>query len=283
MKKATTYVAMLLAAIGLLLSGCSPMAITGRAKVQQDSFGGSKKFAVVSIASAKHFSGEQGFFQQFKSNDSIPGIDTQPVIDQLVPSIREKFAKTGYYTSVPMSTIVGSPQYIELQEDEKVQKIAFFKSELNVAKGYKFFNDPQKLAELAQALEVDGVITVVMNFSVVSMKTTGFIAVASFGKKEYASNATIAVTAYDRNGNILWQDTTIKQAEPGDKKAIVVLDFSDIGGTNFEKMHPSAVLIGEHAVDVIVQRFKDTMEGKSTSMFQKISDDDTKKATEKKI
>jgi NADH:ubiquinone oxidoreductase subunit K len=281
MKRQTAIVVVLMLCIALMLSGCT-MAITGSAKVQQGSFGEQKRLAVVTIAAGKEFSGEQGFFQTFKKNEDIKGLDTQPVIDELMPVIRKKFAQTGYYTSVPMKNIVNSTAYLDLQEDERVQKLAFFKNELNVAKGYKYFNDPQKLARLAQELKVDGVICVMMNFTVESMKSSVYLAMVTFGKKEYAANVAISVIAYDREGNVLWKDSTIKQAEPGDKNAIVLMDFSDFANTDFEKMHPSAVLIGGYAVDVIVQRFKDTMEGKGTSVFQRVRDQGTKQATNNK-
>jgi hypothetical protein len=148
-----------------------------------------------------------------------------------------------------------------------------------VAKGYKYFSDPQKLARLARELNVDGVICVEMNFTVESMKSSVYLAMVTLGKKEYAASVAISVIAYDRDGNVLWKDSTMKQAEPGDKKAIVVLDVSDFSGTDFEKMHPSAVLIGGHAVNVILQRFQDTMEGKGTSVFQRVRDKETKQAT----
>ena len=82
---------------------------------------------------------------------------------------------------------------------------------------------------------------------------------------------------------MVWKDSTIKQAEPGDKKAIVIMDFSDVTKTRFEKLHPSAVLIGDLAVEVLVERFVDTIEGRGTSSFQKIKDKKTKEATKKKI
>jgi len=278
MKRLRAGIGLVLLCMTLVFSGCT-MAITGSTKVQQGSFGEQKKFAVVTIASGKEFAGEQGFFQRFKKNEDIKGINTQPVIDALMPMIREKFAGTGYYTSVPMKSVVKSKAYLELAEDEKVQRVAFFKNELNVAKGYKYFSDPQKLARLARELKVEGVICVTMNFTVESMKSNFYLAMVSLGKKEYAANVTISVIAYDRDGNVLWKDSTIKQAEPGDKKAIVLVDFTDFASTDFEKMHPSATLIGEHAVDVIVQRFKDTMEGRGTSVFQRVRDKGTKQAT----
>lgn len=273
-------------AAAVLLSGCS-MALTGRAEVDQQAFTKEKKYALVTISAAKEFSGEQGLFQMFKDNESIRGINTQPVVDNLVPVIRKKLAQTGYFTSVPMKTIVNSPSYKLLDEDETVTGVGIFSTELNVGNGYKYLVDEQKLSQLAQDLEVDGVICVNMAFSVVAMKSSLSLAASnllgglplSVGEKEYASSVSMSLTAYDAAGTLIWEDTTVKQAEPGDEKAIVLMDLSDLTDTNFEKMHPSAILIGGYATDVLVERFQSTMEGKKTSIFQRTKDEGAKEAT----
>jgi hypothetical protein len=265
------------------------MAITGRADVDQQSFTKEKKYALVTISAAKKFSGEKGLFQMFKDNENIKGINTQPVVDELVPVIRRKLAQTGYFTSVPMKTIVNSPSYQLLAEDEKVRSAGIFSTELNVGDGYKYLADEQKLSRLARDLYVDGVICVNMAFSVVAMKSALGLAASnllgglplSVGEKEYASSVAMSLTAYDTAGNLIWEDSTVKQAEPGDEKAIVLMDLSDLTDTNFEKMHPSAVLIGSYATDILIERFQSTMEGKKTSIFQKTKDAGSKVATQK--
>ena len=276
-------------AAAFLLTGCS-MALTGRAEVEKQAFTKEKKYALVTISASKEFSGEQGFFQMFKDNENIRGINTQPVVDELVPVIRKKLAQTGYFTSVPMTNIVNNPSYKLLQEDEKVRRAGIFSIEQNVGYGYKYLADEQKLSQLARDLDVDGVICVNMNFSVVAMKSALSAAASnllgglplSVGEKEYSSNVSMTLTAYDADGHLIWEDSTAKQAEPGDEKAIVLMDLSDLTDTNFEKMHPSAVLIGSYATDVLVERFQSTMEGKKTSIFQKTRDDGSKEATQKK-
>jgi hypothetical protein len=70
------------------------------------------------------------------------------------------------------------------------------------------------------------------------------------------------------HGNVIWEDSTIKQAEPGDTKAIILLDFTDLTGTNFAKMHPSAITIGGKAIDVLITRFDDTIAGNHVSGIQ---------------
>ncbi len=272
MKRCRAITGFLVLSLGLVLAGCAPTALTGRATVQQDAFTKKKTFAVVTISAAKEFHAEKGMSQMFKSVDEIPGANTQPIIDKLTPDIRKKFAKTKYFTSMPKSRIVSSKAYKNIQEDERIQKVLFMKIPINVASGYKYISDPQKMAKLARDLNVDGVIGVFMNFSIMTMKSGVYVGPITLGKKEYASTATVSVIAYDRDGKILWKDSTIKQAEPDDKKAIVIMDFSDMTKTNFKKMHPSAIYIGKRAIDVLVSRFSDTMEGKKTSMFQSFKD-----------
>lgn len=272
MKRCRAIIIFLVLSLGLVLVGCAPMALTGKATVQQDAFTKKKTFAVVTISAAKEFHAEKGMSQMFKDVDEIPGANTQPIIDKLTPVIRSKFAKTKYFTSVPRAHIVSSKAYKKLKEDERIQKVLFMKIPINVASGYKYISDPQKMAKLARDLNVDGVIGVFMNFTIMTMKSGVYVGPITLGKKEYASSATITVIAYDRDGKVIWKDSTIKQAEPGDKKAIVVMDFSDITKTDYKKMHPSAVLIGQRAIDVLISRFTDTMEGKKVGMFQKIKE-----------
>ena len=90
---------------------------------------------------------------------------------------------------------------------------------------------------------------------------------------------TTSVTAYDDDGNQIWEEIVVKEAEPGDSTMIAAMDFSDLQGTDFSKMHPSSILIAQHSVDVVVQRFKDTMEGKETDSFQRVKDDKTKEVS----
>ena len=82
--------------------------------------------------------------------------------------------------------------------------------------------------------------------------------------------ASITAIAYNKNGEVIWKDSTLKEADPGDSKAIILLDTSNITNTDFEKFHPSAVEIGGKAVDVLLARLDDTIEGKSVSSFQSL-------------
>jgi len=254
--------------IGLMVSGCATIAITGSADVDKKAFGAKKKFAVVSINSTKTFQGEQSISQQFTSNDKIPGVDTQPIINKLSPKIINALGKSRHFNLMPEETVWASKAYKNLQEDEKTFKILFIPVTMNVANNYKYldFSDEKKFAKLAKDLGVDGVIDIRMDFRIV---TSGWH-VAGFGKKSYSSTVSIAAVAYNREGQIIWKDTTMKEAEPGDTKAIILIDPTAFNDTNFEKFHPSAVEIGSKAVDVLLARLDDTLAGKETSMFQSV-------------
>jgi hypothetical protein len=266
MKTFKMYNLALIALIGVMITGCAPMAITGSADVNKTAFGAKKKFAVVSINSTKTFQGEQSISQQFTSNDKIAGTNTQPILDKLSPKIINSLGKSKHFTLVPERTVLASKAYKNLMEDDKSFKIMFIPVEMNAANNYKYldFSDEKKFAKLAKDLGVDGVIDIRMNFSIVS---SGWH-VAGFGKKSYSSTVGITAIAYNKDGTIIWKDSTMKEAEPGDTRAIILIDPNAFNDTNFEKFHPSAVEIGSKAVDVLLARFDDTISGKGTSMFQ---------------
>ncbi|MGB5539913.1 MAG: hypothetical protein WBO37_07500 [Gammaproteobacteria bacterium] len=256
------------AVLVLLLSACAPMTITGGADVDKTAFGAKKRFAVVSIASMKDFYGEKGLTQMFKSTDEIPGANTQPLIDNLAPQIVSTLDKSGNFVLVPEQKVLSSKAYRNVTEDEKVAKVLFMTKDLNVAHNYKYISDPQKYAALARALDVDGVIGITMNFSLTAGKNHINVAGLSLGKKKYSVMAASTAMAYDREGNVIWKDSTVKMAEPGDSKAIILIDTTDLTATNFEKLHPSAITIGGKAVEVLLTRFDDTIAGNKVSGIQ---------------
>jgi hypothetical protein len=252
----------------LLLSACAPMAITGGADVDKAAFGAKKRFAVVSIASMKDFYGEKGLTQMFKSSDEIPGANTQPLIDELAPRIVSTLDKSGNFILVPEQEVLSSKAYRNVAEDEKVAKVLFMTKDLNTARNYKYISEQQKYAELARQLDVDGVIGITMNFSLTAGKNFISVAGLSLGKKNYSVMVASTAIAYDRGGNVIWKDSTVKMAEPGDSKAIILIDTTDLTATNFEKLHPSALTMGDKAVEVLLTRFDDTIAGNKVSGIQ---------------
>ena len=254
--------------VALTLGGCSPIVISGKADAEKTAFGSKKQFAVVSIAAMKTFYGEKGFTQMFKDTDEIPGANSQPLIDGVKPEIIAKLGKDKNIQLVPERKVLRSKAYKNIEEDERKIKVLFTSDEMNVAKGYKFVSSPEKLASLAKSLNVDGVIAINMTFSIQSGKGGFSLNGISLGSKSYSPVATVSVRAYDRSGKEIWNDNTTKMAEPGDTKAIFIMDFSDVTSTNFEKMHPKAIEIGTQAVDVLLTRLDDTLSGKGTSSVQ---------------
>ncbi len=271
MRRRHSLLIVILLILSLSVSGCL---VTGSTKVNKESFKKSKKYALVTIFSGKEFFAERGMLDAFKDVDEIKGANTQPILDKLVPSVRTKLAKTGYFHSMPMKRIVNSKAYKDMAEDEKSMKIAFMKVDYNVGRGYKYFKDMEKLKKLASDLGVDGVIIVGFEFHVTeSSWVIGFV-----GKKKYYATCVASVTAVDKDGNVVWKDATQKAAESADKKNMVLVELN-LRTRNLEKLHPSAVKVGEHAIDVLVERLHDTMEGKKTSAFQVMRDKKSKEAT----
>ena len=264
------YKLAMIAIIGLMISGCAQMAITGSADVNKQAFGAKKKFAVVSIASAKYFQGDQGLGQMFTKNKNIPGMNTQPIINKLDSKIIHTLDHSRYFTLMPEHAVLRSRAYRRTAEDDRTMKVLFMTESMNVANHYKYFSDEKKYAKLARDLGVDGVIGITIDFTIYTNK--GYVSVMglSLGKKSYSAEAMITAIAYNRKGEIVWKDSTLKEAEPGDSKAIILLDTTDITNTDFMKFHPSAIEIGGKAVDVLLARFDDTMAGKKTSMFQSV-------------
>jgi hypothetical protein len=272
MRRRYAIISVVAVLIGLVASGCAPIAITPKIRVQNDCFGKQKRFAVVTIASTKKFYGEKGLTQMFKKTDDIPGANTQPIIDKLSPKIIRSLSKSKHFRLVPEKNVLRSKVYKRVEEDKRMQRVLFMSVPMNTAKGYKYITKAEKMAKLANDLKVDGVISVYMNFSIQSIKSKLMVAGLSLGQKQYAATVSITAVAYDRGGKIIWKDSTIKEAEPGDKKAIILIDASDITKTNFKKLHPTAVKIGEKSVGVLLARLDDALEGRSVSRIQKIRD-----------
>lgn len=270
MRSFNVYSLVLIIIGGLVVSGCSHMVVTGSADVDKNSFGAKKRFAVVSIASLKTFQGEKGLTQLFKNTDDIPGANTQPIINKLDQKVIRTLGGSKNFTLLSEKTVLASKAYKNVKEDDRSMKVLFTNNPINVANNYKYISDEKKYAQLAKELGVDGVIGVTMNFSIASAKSGVSIIGLNFGKKSYSAMASITAIAYNKNGEVIWKDSTLKEADPGDSKAIILLDTSNITNTDFEKFHPSAVEIGGKAVDVLLARLDDTIEGKSVSSFQSL-------------
>jgi hypothetical protein len=259
----------LLAFATAMLAGCGTV-VTGATDVDKSAFGEKKRYAVVTIASMKNFSGERSIFQAFKDPDDIPGANTQQMIDKLAPRIIATLGKSTRFSLLPETRVLSSRAYRSAAEDPKVVRVAMFTADMNVARGYRYLSEPQKFATLAQELGVDGVIAVQVHFNVSSGTMGMGLAGMAFGRKTYSASATASAVAYNQKGEVVWKDTTTKQAEPGDARAIVVVDTSGFTGADFQKMQPSAVEMGAKAIDVLLARFDDTMAGVQVERVQSV-------------
>jgi hypothetical protein len=77
-----------------------------------------------------------------------------------------------------------------------------------------------------------------------------------------------SAVAYNQKGEVVWKDSTQKEADPADTKAVVILDTSVFTGADFFKLQPSAVEIGGQAVDVLLSRLDDSLAGRSVDRVQ---------------
>jgi hypothetical protein len=257
-----------LAASALLVAGCAAPVITGGPDVAKSAFGGHKRYAVVTIASNRNFTGGRALLDTFKSAENVPGANSQAMIDRLTPHIMSTMAHSGQFTLMPESRVLANRAYRAATEDPREQGVAVFKMDLNVAHGYRYFSEPQKFAQLAQDLGVDGVIAVHVDFSVGAADMGTSINGISLGAKRYSSTANASAVAYNQKGEVVWKDQTQKEADPADTRAVVVLDTSTFTGADYAKLQPSAVEVGSEAVDVLLARLEDTLAGRSVARVQ---------------
>ena len=257
-----------MAALSVLLAGCAVPVITGAADVNKAAFEGKKRYAVVTIAAHKNFSGERAITDLFKNPDNVAGANTQPILDKLAPRVLHTMGRSSHFSLLPEQRVLAHRGYRAVDEDPRAVGFAFLTSDLNVAPGYRYFSEPQKYARLAQDLGGDGVIAVQVHFSVSAASGGLNIRGFALGAKGYSASATATAMAYNQKGEVVWKDTTVKEADPGDMRAVVVLDTSLFTGADFVKMQPSALEIGTKAIEVLMARFDDTMAGRSVDRIQ---------------
>jgi len=237
--------------IVVMVMGCA-IIISPGAKVDADSFGKTKKCAIVTIMGTKKLNAQKGFLQLFMK---VPEQNTQPILDKLRPEVIKAFRKSKHLKVKSEKKVLKSKAYKNLKADEPVQKILFMDIELNTAKGYKFISDPQKLSRLAKDLNVDGVIVVGMNFSV----SSGIAGGLGIGVKRFKVVTAVSAMAYDSNGNRVWKDAVHQSSELADSQLAVL---ADVRSVDFHKLKPYAFKTGKEGLNVLVARLDDGLEGK---------------------
>ena len=251
--KAFSFVGIIVTVV--MVMGCA-IIISPGAKVDADSFGKTKKCAIVTIMGTKKLNAQKGFLQLFMK---VPEQNTQPILDKLRPEVIKAFRKSKHLKVKSEKRVLNSKAYKNLEADEAVQKILFMDIELNTAKGYKFIRDPQKLSKLAKDLNVDGVIVVGMNFSVSSGIAGGMFAGLGIGVKRFKVITAVSAMAYDSNGKLVWKDAIHKSSELADSQLAVI---ADVRSVDFKKLKPHAFKAGKEGLNVLVARLDDGLEGK---------------------
>ncbi len=252
MRRNTIVSAAILAALVFIVSGCMTVISPG-IKIDPQSFGKKKKYAVVTIVGTKKLAAQKGLLQMFKGD--IPEQDTQSILNKLRPEVIKSFTRSKHLKIKPEKQVLGSNAYQKLKGEEPVQKVMFMKTELNTAKGYKFITDTETLTRLAVDLKVDGVIIVSMNFSV----SSGVAGGAGVGVKRFKVLAGVSAVAYDREGKVVWKDAVHQSSGLADSQLAVVADVRNV---DFKKLKPHAVKAAKEGLKVLIQRFDDSMEGK---------------------
>ena len=238
-------------AIVAMLVGCA-IIISPGAKVDADSFGKTKKCAIVTIMGTQKLHAQKGLLQLFKK---VPEQNTQPLLDKLRPEVVKAFRKSKHLKVKSEKKVLYSQAYKNIEADEPVQKVLFMEIELNTAKGYKFITDPKKLSKLAKDLNVDGVIVVGMNFSV----SSGIAGGLGIGVKRFKVVTAVSAMAYNRDGKLVWKDAIHKSSELADSQLAVI---ADVRSVDFKKLKPHAFKTGKEGLDILVARLDEGLEGK---------------------
>ncbi len=253
--KSRQFLLVLMALIfSMALSGCGAI-MGGGLKINKDQFGPSKKYALIYISSDKTIAYKESLLDKKDDPEREKAENTQPIIDKLMPKIRAKLAKTGYFRSLPMKTIVNSKSYKSMKEDSKIRDLGIYGTRVhNVAKGYKYFREDEKEKRIARDLNVDGLITIHLQFEAGNLAPTSSTAKVTFTSNRKYSVVTASIYARDRDTNSVWRDFEVKI-----NQSVVITSTS---GKNLYALHPTSLKAAEEAIDVLIRRFQNAMEGK---------------------
>lgn len=223
-----------------LLTGCFP-----KAKIRPEALGVNKKFAIVSISGPKYFNAGSKTTKEFFTGYDESN-DTQPILDKMRVEVWKALKNTKHFTLVEPKKVRGSRVYKEMEPDKPEFGFGIFKAKLTTAKDYKHFSDKEKFAKLAEGLNVDGVIQVFVNLST---RDRMFYVTGVGAKKTYV-HAIVTIAAYDRNGDIIWQDTIQEHSKDGISKIMILVNTGNI---NYKKMIPFAEEAAQAGVNKLTE------------------------------
>jgi hypothetical protein len=233
----------------VLLAGCAASSATKQA------FGGSKRFAIVSIFASPVIANSSGNpnmggsvlgLVKAASKDSGFRHDADVVFAETTPMIIGEFSKSRRFKLMPPNSVVQSGAYRAVAGDDP--KIMF--ASLLTARGYKFFRTEDKIKKLAKALNVDGVIVISASYGY-TFSGIGLAGLVAGGV--HHAKVTVVVSAFDRNGNVIWRDTQKGEASKG---------IPSIGeSVNFVKLHPLLVEATADGTKKVLARLDEMLKG----------------------
>lgn len=187
-----------LAAAAVLMAGCSALT----PPFEATAFGPGKVYALVSI-----YSGEQVEAGETETLTGAIGALTgsgayfysaDAVLRESAPLITDEFAQVGSYRLMPPRQVLNHPAYRAFAADEQ----AMLAPPRLVADGYKYLWNPDRLAQLAREMDVDGVAVVDIQYGY-KFWGTNFAGIGADGWT--APDIRMQTTFVDRNGQTVWR------------------------------------------------------------------------------
>lgn len=213
----------------VLLSGCATSVYKAEA------FTPAKRYAVVSIAAGEDIDGGSpgmgttlsGLMKAVVSSESGFSASSAKILEESAPRVVKALGTQNRFTVVPDKTTKANAAFKAAIADEPVTKVAIFQTRFNVAPGYKFFSDEQKLGELARKMKVDGVICVRLYYKAGESKVgiNGMLAAGT-----HSGNTRMEVWAVDSSGQRIWWDTFSESS----KDSVAFIGDA----VNFVTLHP---------------------------------------------
>jgi hypothetical protein len=211
---------------------------------ESKAFGPDKSYAVVSIIADPTIRKTQGGSSlsgmiKAASDESGYWSKSESIFKETTPVIVQEFQRSSSFKLVPEQWVIGDPHYQSL-EPEKA-KLHF--SEALVANNYKYIDGNEKLAELAKALNVDGVIVITVHYG---FAPTGanFNGLLSVGSQVAVTSMT--ALAVDQEGNTVWKASETAYSDK-------LTDQSSVGeSVNFKKLHPHLVVTTRDATQKLL-------------------------------
>lgn len=210
--------------------------LISKLKVEPTAFGKGKRFAIVSIMSTNKISanqGQAGLFGSIKAMSKKYSFtaNSDPVLKKAVPIIYKKMARSGHFTLVPPKSVLQSRAY---RSAKGAKPKSFLGAKMITAPGYKYFKSEKELTRLAKGLNVDAVVMVHAVYGV----ATAYVGPVG---KNYGS-VTLAISAVDRNGKVIWQHSVAEKDKKGRK-------IFGIGSADFKALEPGFYAATERAFD----------------------------------